>query len=78
MGAIVVSARKRPETRARYRDYYSKKGGPAAKITPEQVREIRRIRDETGDTYQRIGVRFGLSPNAVSMICRRITWPNLD
>jgi hypothetical protein len=44
-----------------------------AKITAEQVLEIRRAA-ETGETQASIAGRFGISPAHVSQIVRRVVW----
>jgi hypothetical protein len=43
------------------------------KLTLEQVREIRDLFD-SGVTFSAIAPRFGVTPENVSYICRRITW----
>lgn len=44
-----------------------------AKVTADQVREIRRRR-EGGETCKALADEFGLSPVAVSKMVRRVTW----
>jgi len=46
-----------------------------AKLTEDQVREIRRLGDT--EPYQRIAARFGISKVTVGMILRRKTWTHI-
>lgn len=48
-----------------------------AKVTSEQVLEIRRLRSETKITYEELGKRFGLSGVACLHICKRKTWKHI-
>ncbi len=50
----------------------------AADITPEQVREIRRLRAEEGLTLKVLGERFGIGQSQVSRIIHRQSWAHLD
>lgn len=51
-------------------------GHPAAKVTEETVREIRRLR-AAGMTYKAIGGLVGLSDNQCSLIVRRKNWAHV-
>jgi hypothetical protein len=48
-----------------------------AKLTREQVNEIRRIRKETGIRFKDIAIKFGISTDYASQICRGETWKHL-
>lgn len=74
MSKSAKEAKARPETIAKYEAYRKEHGGSAAKITPDDVREIRKIREETGESYAKIGKKFGLCSENISMICRRKIW----
>lgn len=45
-----------------------------AKLTAEQVREIRRARSESTVSQRELGLRFGVSESQVSRIVRRTDW----
>jgi hypothetical protein len=45
---------------------------PNAKLTDEQVLLIRKIKSETNCTYKSLSAQFGVTPEMVSYICRRI------
>lgn len=53
-------------------------GNHATDLTDDDVREIRRIREEEHRTYGEIGDMYAITSNAVSMICRRITWKHVE
>ena len=48
-----------------------------AKLTNEQVREIRRLFSDEGLTYQELGRRFGITDKNAGMIVRRVTWRHI-
>jgi hypothetical protein len=50
---------------------------PRAKLTPEQVLEIRR-RFDRGEPQKTIAADYGVSRFAVSLIGRRLNWPSLE
>ena len=50
---------------------------PAKKLTPDQVREIRR-RAAAGETQAALGLEFGVSDVMVNHIVHRRTWKNID
>jgi hypothetical protein len=47
-----------------------------AKVTPEQVREIR-SRREGGETYAALGTAFGMTPQGAFAICSRKNWSHV-
>ena len=49
-----------------------------AKLTPDQVREIRRILAEKPVSYATLAGRYGVSEPAISHIANYQTWRNLD
>ena len=50
---------------------------PSAKVTEEQVREIRRRR-ATGEPMTKLGQRFGLHRETVRNICAGKTWSHVQ
>ena len=48
-------------------------GNPANVITADNVREMRRLRDDGLSTGQ-LAIRYGISPKQVWRICRREQW----
>jgi hypothetical protein len=66
-----------PERHASASLKHSGSGNAMSKITEEDVRTIRRTREETGLSYAKIGKQYGLGSEAVSMICRRHTWKHV-
>jgi hypothetical protein len=50
---------------------------PAAKVTEEDVREIRQAAS-AGEDFGSLGERFGLTATAVRFICRRKTWKHVS
>ncbi len=46
----------------------------AAKLTADDVREIRRMREDDGETYAVIAARFGVTIANVQGIVKRLTW----
>lgn len=48
-----------------------------AKLTAEQVREIRRLREAEGLTTKELGEMFGINGGAISLIIRRINWKHV-
>lgn len=48
-----------------------------SKLTPDQVREIRRINLEEGLGHRRLAKRFGMSRGAILMIIRNRAWKKL-
>lgn len=51
---------------------------PAARLERHQVRTIRLLYATRGVTQKELADRFGVSPNAVSLLIRRKTWAWLD
>ena len=49
-----------------------------ARLTPEIVREIRKIREETGMTYIKIGELFGINRAHAGDIVNRVVWKDVD
>lgn len=50
----------------------------SAKLTAEEVREIRRMRAEDGATYAAIAARFGVTIANVHGIVKRMTWRQIQ
>ena len=48
-------------------------GNPSSVLTPDDVRRMRRMREE-GLTYGQIAVRFGMSAKQCWRICQREQW----
>lgn len=48
--------------------------GAKAKLTWEDVREIRRLYAQGGTTYRRLAARFGVSSCAISNVMNRKRW----
>jgi len=50
----------------------------SAKLTDDDVREIRRL-DEIGDTTQQaLADRYGVTQGAIGYICRGVTWKHIE
>ena len=49
-----------------------------AKVTPEQVREIRRRYAAGGITQDALGKEYGLKQNSIHDIVARKKWPDLE
>jgi DNA-binding transcriptional regulator YiaG len=49
----------------------------STKLTDEQVREIRQIRNDTGMSYQAIGKIYGVSGGCVCLVCLRKIWKHV-
>ena len=49
-----------------------------AKVTEEEVRLIRRLRDRAGTTYKDLGAMFGLTASGIYRIVKRKTWAWLE
>ena len=47
------------------------------KVTADRVREIRKHREETGETYNAIGDLYGISPTQARAICLRVHWRHI-
>jgi hypothetical protein len=47
------------------------------KLTPDSVREIRRLRAE-GRTLQSLANAYGVSTTAISFVCKRRNWAYID
>ena len=45
-----------------------------SKLTEDDVREIRRLREEDGMFYHDIAARFGMQRHAITCICQGKTW----
>lgn len=54
------------------------KPNPTRKLTADDVRQIRRLRSEKGQTLRVIAARYGVSMCAVSKACRGDTWAHVD
>ena len=54
-------------------DAKGRRGRGRAKVTAAQVVEMRELR-AAGETCNALAVRFGISPSAVSMATRGVTW----
>lgn len=76
--SVAIEVNARPEVKAKKSAASSGARNAMAKITEDDVREIRRIREEEKLPYAEIGKRYGLGPEATSMICRRITWASVS
>ncbi len=50
---------------------------PMAKLTADSVVLIRKMRSETGLSYERIGRKFGISGSTVGLIIKRTTWSHI-
>lgn len=46
-------------------------------MTEAKVRELRRRREETGETYNKLGPAFGISYTQARAICLRIQWKHV-
>lgn len=55
---------------------WRKQGGPT-KLTVDQVREIRRLRDEEGVSSTALAEKFGIHAMTVNKIIRRLSWPEV-
>lgn len=51
---------------------------PEAKLSDEKVREIRRIRRTTGESYPLIATRFGVHPGTIRQIFTGKTWKHVQ
>jgi len=49
----------------------------AAKLTPDDVREMRRLYAEGGWSYSQLGKRFGVNTSAAYKIVKRLLWKHL-
>lgn len=54
------------------------KPNPARKLTADEVRQMRRLRNEKGQTLRIIAARYGVSMCTVSKACRGDTWAHVD
>lgn len=54
------------------------KANPAKKLTPDDVRQIRHMRDHDGEPLRVIAARYGVSMCAISKACRGDTWAHVD
>lgn len=61
-------------TQAENIDHARRGGKMAKKLTPEQVHDIRYLREKEGLTYKEIGGRFGVSGTMASYVCRYKFW----
>lgn len=50
---------------------------PLAKVTENDVREMRYLRNVKGLKLREIGERFNCTPHHIGMICRRTTWKHI-
>lgn len=53
-------------------------GNPFAKLTEDKVREIRKIREDTGLPFRKIARQFGISQKQVINIVKRRQWGWLE
>jgi group I intron endonuclease len=53
-------------------------GNHMAKLTEDQVREIRKLREDEGQSYRALAERFGVSEASISLMCRRLTWKHVE
>jgi hypothetical protein len=67
-GRIVSFLNSRKEGRQRG------EGNPAAVLTWEQVREIRRLHAETGESASSLGRRYGMTSTAIRFVIQGKTW----
>lgn len=49
-----------------------------AKLTPDQVYELRRLHAEGGWSYSQLGKRFGVNGSAAYKIVKRLLWKHLE
>jgi len=49
-----------------------------AKLTEEKVREIRKRREDTGESYDRIALDYGVSSSVVRAACLREYWSHVE
>ena len=54
------------------------KPNPARKLTADDVRQMRRLRNKKGQTLRVIAARYGVSECAVSAACTGRTWAHVD
>ena len=54
------------------------KPNPSRKLTADDVRQIRHMREHDGQTLRVIAERYGVSMCAVSKACRGDTWADVD
>lgn len=52
-------------------------GSPLAKLTEDEVREIRRLRAKRGHTYAGLAEQFGVSVSTIAAICQGRVWKHL-
>lgn len=50
----------------------------AAKLTPDDIREMRRLHAEGGWSYSQLGKRFGVNTSAAYKIVKRLLWKHLE
>ena len=50
---------------------------PSAKLTAEDVREIRRLYESGNTSHARLAARYGVSPGAVGAVVRRECWAHI-
>lgn len=48
-----------------------------AKLTPESVIEMRKLRETTGLSYAKVGTAFGVTPMTAYKTCKRIFWDHV-
>lgn len=51
---------------------------PMAKLTEDDVREIRRLHNQDGLSYYRIAKNMNVSQGNVSLICRLLSWKDVE
>lgn len=66
------------EAHGRRKERLKGEGNPATHLTEDNIREIRRLREEDGLLYREIGVMFDISQEQASMICRRKSWAHVE
>lgn len=57
-----------------------KDGKPRRKLTEQQIRAIRKLREQHGKaiTYKQLGAQFGISDTAARHICKRLTYGDVE
>lgn len=62
----------------RYAHDTEKRASVSASLTPDDVREIRRIYAETDISFAELGRRYGVGRWTVEKVVRRKTWKHVD
>lgn len=78
MECVAVGCNRKRYSKALCRLHYARTkatGKPRAKLTEEQVQELRALKKANPkQTTRELGKRFGISHNAVSRLLRGVTW----